>query len=345
MIELVVNKQKQIEMPAPQESIVEACEKAEQKGYNNGYTEGKEDGYSTGYDEGSAEGYKEGKEAGLELGKNEAINTYLSQNITELTIPKGDATFIEKYAFYNQKKNKKITIEDGIVDIKDSAFENNTSLVELNLPDSVESIGFQSFRSCWNLGRVNDLVLPKNLKTLANHAFSYCNQQKDLYIPASVETIGSHTFAETPRSTITFGGIPKTISPNAFYNCTKVTDIYCPWDEGAVSGAPWAAKNATIHYATVGNGFDILKYVEGWNSFEYVNGIYEIVSVSYNASKDYYTCTMGWNAPELQIECNGDDLSEWIVKGNNIFVRSTDDTNEYGTYYIAEAVVYKGMGD
>lgn len=35
---------------------------------------------------------------------------------------------------------------------------------------------------------------------------------------------------------------------NAFNKCTNLTDIYVPWAEGDVGGAPWGATNATIHY-------------------------------------------------------------------------------------------------
>ena len=35
---------------------------------------------------------------------------------------------------------------------------------------------------------------------------------------------------------------------SAFNGCTNLIDIKVPWAEGAVSGAPWGATNATITY-------------------------------------------------------------------------------------------------
>ena len=52
----------------------------------------------------------------------------------------------------------------------------------------------------------------------------------------------------TSFTSITFKSTPTTIASSAFNGCTNLTDIKVPWAEGAVSGAPWGATNATITY-------------------------------------------------------------------------------------------------
>lgn len=42
-----------------------------------------------------------------------------------------------------------------------------------------------------------------------------------------------------------------TLDDRPFHSCSGITDIYVPWSTGEVSGAPWGATNATIHYDTV----------------------------------------------------------------------------------------------
>lgn len=42
-----------------------------------------------------------------------------------------------------------------------------------------------------------------------------------------------------------------TLVDQPFHNCSGITDIYVPWSSGEVSGAPWGATNATIHYDTI----------------------------------------------------------------------------------------------
>ena len=73
-----------------------------------------------------------------------------------------------------------------------------------------------------------------------------------VYINSSVGTIGSKAFTYAGMSKVYFTGnaITRTISMDAFQNCTGITDIYVPWQEGAVNSAPWGATNATIHYET-----------------------------------------------------------------------------------------------
>ena len=67
----------------------------------------------------------------------------------------------------------------------------------------------------------------------------------------NITTIDSFAFNGcTGLTSVTFKGTPTSISNYAFKDCTNLTDIYVPWSSGAVSGAPWGATNATIHYNT-----------------------------------------------------------------------------------------------
>ena len=62
-------------------------------------------------------------------------------------------------------------------------------------------------------------------------------------------SIGSGAFSEcTSLTSITFKGTPTLINSATFFDCINLTDIKVPWAEGAVSGAPWGATNATITY-------------------------------------------------------------------------------------------------
>lgn len=76
-------------------------------------------------------------------------------------------------------------------------------------------------------------------------------------IPASVTQIDALAFAHCSNlKTVIFKGTPTSIDSSAWYStflgCTNLTDIKVPWAEGAVSGAPWGAANATIIYNYTG---------------------------------------------------------------------------------------------
>lgn len=64
-------------------------------------------------------------------------------------------------------------------------------------------------------------------------------------------TIGSDQVYNVSSVTqIIINSTPQSISTNAFRRADALVDIYVPWSEGEVAGAPWGATNATIHYNT-----------------------------------------------------------------------------------------------
>ena len=90
------------------------------------------------------------------------------------------------------------------------------------------------------------VIIPNSVTEIASSAFYGCSKLQSITIPDSVTSIGADAFYNcTSLTIVTFEGTPSKIS-TAFYNVVR--DIYVPWAQGAVSGAPWGATNATIHY-------------------------------------------------------------------------------------------------
>lgn len=132
-------------------------------------------------------------------------------------------TRIWAYAFFNQKRLTKVEGIDSIIAIDGGGFYGCEMLNIEELPDTLTVIDYESFRNC---------------KALALTS-----------LPASVVSIGSNAFRGcVGLSALTFKGTPKTIFADAFTDCTGLAVINVPWAEGAVSGAPWGATNATINY-------------------------------------------------------------------------------------------------
>lgn len=120
-------------------------------------------------------------------------------------------------------KNSVIPADGSVISIGRGAFQSCTSLTSITIPDSVTSIGEGAFQSCMSLTSV---VIGDNVRGISNYAFRMCTSLTSIEIPDSVTSIVSGTFE----------------------GCTNLTDIYVPWSEGEVSGAPWGAEFATIHY-------------------------------------------------------------------------------------------------
>ena len=113
-------------------------------------------------------------------------------------------------------------IPNSTPSIRDYCFYRMSGLTSVTIPNSVTAIGSEAFRECPGLSSV---TIPAGTTTISYRAFSYC--------------IGLEE--------VTFLGTPSSIRSDVFKN-SNVYDIYVPWSEGQVSGAPWGAVDATIYY-------------------------------------------------------------------------------------------------
>ena len=83
-----------------------------------------------------------------------------SGTATELILPincNGKNYAIHKYAFYNYRGLRSITIPDGVTSIGNCAFQLCTSLTSITIPNSVMSIGVNAFSGCDKLIEVYNL--------------------------------------------------------------------------------------------------------------------------------------------------------------------------------------------
>ena len=109
--------------------------------------------------------------------------------------------------------------DDAILKVGYSAFRGCADLTSVKLT-AATSIGNNAFGGCYALASVN---LPA-VTSIDTNAFSYCTRLASIKLPA-VTSIGM-----------------------SFPDCAKLTDIYLSAKEGEISGAPWGATRATIHY-------------------------------------------------------------------------------------------------
>lgn len=150
---------------------------------------------------------------------DELVKQLIQTRIGSLTIPSG-ITKIGSYAFY-QSGFTPITLSEGVTEIGQYAFS-ESSMTRVYFPQSLITIKQYAFKRCQML---NPIIFPQNLETIESGAFYDCMILKN----------------------ITFKGTPTSIASDAFADCGYVT-FNVPWAEGAVAGAPWGAKNATINY-------------------------------------------------------------------------------------------------
>jgi uncharacterized repeat protein (TIGR02543 family) len=145
--------------------------------------------------------------------------------------------------------------------ISSFAFLDKTSITQVILPDTLKIIGFSAFMGCTMLSSIN---IPDGVTKIENHAFNNCLSLTSITIPASVSSIVYYPFSEgrdlaeiivdddnayysdidgvlfnkdqstmiycPPAKEGTFS-VPesvKVLSPSAFENCRKLTQINIP---------------------------------------------------------------------------------------------------------------------
>lgn len=169
-------------------------------------------------------------------------------NLREITIPNNSVINILANAFTYCTQLTHITLPEGLIGLGNGIFSNCTKLENVSLPNSITYIPNGMFYQC---GKLKNVILPNNITSIGNQAFMYCYALTDMIIPNSVSSIGTTAFAQdSALTTIRIGNGITSIASNAFNNSTALTDIYIDKPEGSVSGAPWGATNATVHWNT-----------------------------------------------------------------------------------------------
>lgn len=117
-------------------------------------------------------------------------------------------------------------VPEGVETIEDSAFERNTQIKAVFLPDSLVTIGNRAFR----YSGLQEISFGKNVKTIGDFAFEGCNLNS-VNPGESVETVGIYAFHKNEwLQTVVFPATVKSIGEAAFYNCISLKGAYFEGD-------------------------------------------------------------------------------------------------------------------
>lgn len=174
------------------------------------------------------------------------LTNIISGTATNINIP-DTVTQIGAYAFYRQTAISNVVIPNTVTTIGQCAFQGCTLLSNVTIkPGSLTSIGYSAFEGCTNLIIAAN---PDTVTTLGNYAYANCTFLAFMYLSDNTTTIGDYVFLNcTHLAYIKIPSTTTTIGEHAFENCTNLTDIYIRQPEGSISGAPWGAPNATVHW-------------------------------------------------------------------------------------------------
>ncbi len=125
-------------------------------------------------------------------------------------------------AFSYNKTLEKVIMQEGTEIIGEQAFYECTSLSEINLPDTINSVGKFSMVN----SKITKLDVPTSLKTIGAYAFYYLEELQTVNIPEGVETIRYYAFDSCKKlETITIPSTVTNIENGAFASCNSLTQI------------------------------------------------------------------------------------------------------------------------
>lgn len=140
------------------------------------------------------------------------------------------------------KSNTSCSINDKCKIIYYKAFE-YCGLTELQIPNSIISIGGWSFYACGDIKKIN---ISDSVTNIGDYAFGYCSGLTSVDIPNSVTNIGENAFlACSSLNTVSIGNSVTNIGASAFSNCYGLKTVTIGYSVSNIGGN--AFNNCSIN--------------------------------------------------------------------------------------------------
>ena len=186
--------------------------------------------------------------------------------LTTVKIP-DEVTSIGSCAFSYCSSLKEITIPDSVTNISNDAFQgcggltsiivsnensvydsrnNCNAIIETStnkliqgccktiIPNEVTSINDHAFSDCKGL---TNITIPESVTSIDDYAFEDCKSLEEIIIPNSVINMGTGAFLRcTELTTITLSNNLTSIKRSTFWNCSKLTSIEIPDGVNSIEG-------------------------------------------------------------------------------------------------------------
>ena len=126
-------------------------------------------------------------------------------------------------AFEGNTTVTKVILPDTVINIESRAFANCTSLSEITM-NGVKSLGSEAFRG----SGLRDISLPPILENLGKYALAQ-TKVESCRLPASIVFPGDYVFAGCENlKDVIFPATMTQISARMFYNCPSLTEVTLP---------------------------------------------------------------------------------------------------------------------
>lgn len=192
---------------------------------------------------------------------------------------------------------------DGVTvtEIGASAFQGNTMITSVTIPDTVKTIGKQAFYNC---SGIKTLKLSENLTQCYSNAFANCTSLTEVTIPGSLKKTGVYMFYNCTglKSAVVEEGV-QMLSDSCFRNCSNLLSLTLP--ESLENISTYAVSYcAKIPYIDIP---DNLKNI-GDAAFYYCNAVNDVVipdTVTYMGTHSFRGC---WKLSNIKLSKGGTEI-------------------------------------
>ena len=175
---------------------------------------------------------------GLEINTDTGVITGYSGEDT--------AVFIPEYMSIDNLDGTRSSVK--VTGISSNAFNGNTSVVDVILPDSVTAIPDNAFTGCTSLRH----VYGKDLTSIGSRAFSGCTSLASFTVPETVTALGESAFAGVPEITVNAGSAA--VAEQGIASGAKRITVDFTASRDLPSGRTYRIGSDTDYFALLGGG-------------------------------------------------------------------------------------------